>query len=160
MVDNALKKAQKIKYICAFWREMAKGNRVPHWDMVARALGHGMKVRRSAIVKRWMEYGGDRFFQATRKMSSGKFCRLVYWEHRIVNQILFLQCRHGKKQSYAVRPSIDLVCSLMNNLFDLHYEIEWRWCAKALICNVPDYQHLVVTVSRGIWSTIEWQIQW
>ncbi len=148
VIDAAIEQANKDKGLLLLLTGNGKGKSSSAFGMVARALGHGMKVGVAQFIKGRMDTGEEAFFSQQKNVTWHVLGEGFTWDTQ--------DLAHDKKtaeQGWAVvremlnDPSYDLIV-----LDELTYPLSYKWLdidkVLADLAARPPMQHVVIT-GRG-----------
>lgn len=147
-VDKRIAKAQEDKGTFVLLTGNGKGKSSSALGMVARALGHGMKVGVVQFLKGEWNTGEIDFFKRQDNVQWEIMPAGFTWEtQNRESDVASSEQAWAKASQMLLDPSIDLVV-LDELTYLLHYEYLAEDNVLTALMNRPDNQHLVVT-GRG-----------
>ncbi len=148
VVDTAIERADKDKGLLLLLTGNGKGKSSSAFGMVARALGHGMKVGVAQCIKGRSDTGEEAFFSQQENVTWHVLGEGFTWDTQDL-----AHDRQTAEQGWAVvremlqDPSFDLIV-----LDELTYPLSYKWLdinkVLADLADRPPMQHVVIT-GRG-----------
>ena len=150
VVDEAIGAAQQERGVLLVNTGNGKGKSSAAFGVVARALGHGMKVAVIQFVKGRSDTGEEAFFQQAAKTMPGRLLWHVTgegftWEiQNLDRDVAMAQAAWALACGYLNDPEIDLVV-----LDEMTYAFKYNWLELPKVLEVlagrPPMQHVIIT---------------
>lgn len=150
VVDEAIAAAQHERGVLVVNTGNGKGKSSAAFGVVARALGHGMKVAVIQFVKGRSDTGEEAFFQEAAGAMPGRLLWHVTgegftWEiQNLDRDVAAAQAAWALASRYLSDPEIGLVV-----LDEMTYAFKYQWLELAQVLEVlaarPPMQHVIVT---------------
>jgi cob(I)alamin adenosyltransferase len=145
IVDEAIARADQSKGLLLILTGNGKGKSSSAFGMVARALGHGMRVGVAQFIKGRADTGEEAFFRRQENLIWHVLGEGFTWDtQNLVRDKETAQRGWAVVQAMLRDPSINLLV-----LDELTYPIKFGWLDLAIVLsdieNRPPMQHVVIT---------------
>jgi len=145
IVDEAIARADQSKGLLLILTGNGKGKSSSAFGMVARALGHGMRVGVAQFIKGRADTGEEAFFRRQENLIWHVLGEGFTWDtQNLVRDKETAQRGWAIVQTMLRDPSINLLV-----LDELTYPIKFGWLDLAIVLsdieNRPPMQHVVIT---------------
>ncbi|MCK4705021.1 MAG: cob(I)yrinic acid a,c-diamide adenosyltransferase [Gammaproteobacteria bacterium] len=145
VIDNAIASADKDQGLLLVLTGNGKGKSSSAFGMLARALGHGMKVGVAQFIKGCNDTGEEAFFRQQENVTWHVLGEGSTWDtQNLARDTETAQRGWAVVQDMLKDPSLDLIV-----LDELTYPIKYGWLDLETILsdlkNRPPMQHVVIT---------------
>lgn len=145
VVDAAIAKADRVQGLLLIHTGNGKGKSSSAFGMIARALGHGMRVGVAQFIKGRSDTGEETFFRQQNNVIWHVLGEGFTWDTQdLAHDTATAQRGWAIVQEMLRDPSLDLIV-----LDELTYPLKFGWLDTAAIIqdlkNRPPMQHVVIT---------------
>lgn len=148
VIDAAIARADRVQGLLVIHTGNGKGKSSAAFGMIARALGHGLRVGVAQFIKGRSDTGEEAFFRNQPQVSWHVLGEGYTWDTQNLERDM-ATAQHGWTIAQAMLrdPAIDLVV-----LDELTYPLKFGWLDLTVILNDlrnrPRMQHVIIT-GRG-----------
>jgi len=145
VVDAAIAKADRVQGLLLVHTGNGKGKSSSAFGMIARALGHGLRVGVAQFIKGRSDTGEEAFFRQQQNVIWHVLGEGFTWDTQdLERDIATAQRGWSVVQEMLRDPAIDLIV-----LDELTYPLKFGWLDTAAVIrdlkNRPPMQHVVIT---------------
>lgn len=148
VIDAAIARADRVQGLLVIHTGNGKGKSSAAFGMIARALGHGLRVGVAQFIKGRSDTGEEAFFRNQPQVSWHVLGEGYTWDTQNLERDM-ATAQHGWTIAQAMLrdPAIDLVV-----LDELTYPLKLGWLDLTMVLNDlrnrPSMQHVIIT-GRG-----------
>lgn len=148
VIDAAIARADRVQGLLVIHTGNGKGKSSAAFGMIARALGHGLRVGVAQFIKGRSDTGEEAFFRNQPQVSWHVLGEGYTWDTQNLERDM-ATAQHGWTIAQAMLrdPAIDLVV-----LDELTYPLKFGWLDLTMVLNDlrnrPSMQHVIIT-GRG-----------